>query len=117
MQNKLVKAWGPYGIGTVVVDNKEEADATPGSVRVSRARFAKLHDDGHFAPVEPERPIPSEVRTSVTRVDSDATQAVVLDPDLRELATLADANREAARPKFSTKTAATAAPGKEAEEP
>lgn len=64
MQRKLIKAWGPYAAGATVADNKEEAEATPGAVRVSRARFAKLHQDGHFAPAEPERPIPAEVRTS-----------------------------------------------------
>jgi len=64
MQRKLIKAWGPYAVGSTVVDNREEAEATPGAVRVSRARFAKLQEDGHFAPAEPERPIPFEVRTS-----------------------------------------------------
>lgn len=64
MQSKLIKAWGPYAAGTLVVDNKTEEAENPGSLRVSPARFAKLQEDGHFAPAEPARPIPAEVRTS-----------------------------------------------------
>jgi len=64
MQKKLIKAWGPYGIGTVVADNKEEAEATPGTLRVSPDRFATLHEGGYFEADEPERPVPLEVRTA-----------------------------------------------------
>lgn len=70
MQAKLTKPWGPYADGTVVADNKAEAEAA-GGLRVSPDRFAALHDDGYF---ETERQIPEEVRTSVGPAAPDIQQ-------------------------------------------
>lgn len=67
MKSTLTRPWGPYAAGTVVTDNA--AEETAGAIHVNPDRFAKLHESGFFAPKEPARPVPAEVRTAVAHGD------------------------------------------------
>lgn len=80
MQAKLIKPWGPYAAGTVVADNKAEADATAGAIWVGFERFADLYARGLFEEKKPERPIPTEVRTGDKEVSFPLGSASPVEP-------------------------------------